>query len=116
MSSEMHTVSIAQEAVATERHNFLLGLQQYATQIQRGITVFLQVAQEANVRSDVRLGDLANLLATDTEMTVDTDPTKDYGAAQEHSSLIQGYHSKKESGDSPALDDQPKAMEGKSPT
>ena len=112
----MHTVSITQEAEAIERHDFLLGLQQYATQFQRGITILLQVAQESNVRSDVRLSDIASLLATDTEMAVDMDPTKDYGAAQEDGSLDQGYHAKKENSDSPALDDQPKAVEGNSPT
>lgn len=87
----MHHVSKTQEAEAAERQEFLLKLQQYGTQIQSGISFFLQLARESNIRNDARLGDLTDSLAADLGISTDVDPPQENGAAQDHGSLVQDY-------------------------
>ena len=115
VSSEVSKVSKSHEAEVVERQKFLLGLQQYGTQIQRGISVFLQVAQEANIRSDAGLDDLANSLAEDNRVPIRADPTEKDEAVQYDASLIQGQNTKRNVDDLHTVDGQPVAMQGNHP-
>ena len=86
----MCKVSESHETEVAERQSFLLGLQQYGSQIQRGISVLLQVAQEANIRSDAGLDDLADSLAEDNRLPTSTDPIENDQGVQCNVSLVKG--------------------------
>lgn len=116
VSSEVQHVSKTQEAEAAERQEFLLKLQQYATQIQTGISFFLQLAREANIRSDARLGDLTNSLAADMGISTKADPSQQNGAAEHHGSLVQEYGEKDTEGSFHAVGEQLGARHSSSST
>ena len=73
VSSEVHQVRNTYEAEAADRRLFLLRIRQYMTELQRGTSAYLQLAQEANIRSDARLGDLADSLAADLKVDIDVE-------------------------------------------
>ena len=112
VSSQVGKVSKSHEVEAAERQSFLLGLQQYGTQIQRGISVLLQVAQEANVRSDVGLDNLAISMAEDNQVPISADPTEKDKAVQYNDSLVQRQSTKRNVDDLRTVDGQPVAMQG----
>lgn len=106
----MCKVSKSQGIEAAERQNFLFGLQQYGSQIQRGISVLLQIVQETNVRSDANLDDLANSLTEDNRVPVSAD-TIEKGVINHDISLVQGLGARTDE-DSCTMDGQPVAMQG----
>ena len=112
INSEVCNVSKSHKAEAAERQSFLLGLQQYGTQIQRGISVLLQITQEANIRSDAGLDDLANSLADDNRVPISADPTEKNEPVQYDYSLIQGQSKNRDVDDLHTMDGQPVAMQG----
>ena len=112
VSSEVCKVSKSHEAEAAERQGFLLGLQQYGSQIQRGISVLLQVAQEANIRSDAGLDDLALSIAEDNRIPISADPTEKDEAVQGDDSLVQRQSTKRNVDALRTVDGQPVAMQG----
>ena len=112
VSSQVSKVSKSHEVEAAERQTFLLGLQQYGTQIQRGISALLQVAQEANIRSDAGLDNLAISMAEDNRVLVSADPTEKDKAVQHESSLVQGQGAKRDVDDLRTVDGQLVAMQG----
>lgn len=114
VSLEVHHVSKMQEVEAAERQDFLLKLQQYATQIQSGISFFLQLAQESNIRSDARLGDLTDSLSADVCISTEGDFRQENGATQGHGSLVQDYGDKDTEGGIHAVAKQPGARHGSS--
>ena len=112
VSSEVCKVSKSHEVEAAERQNFLLGLQQYGTQIQRGISVLLQVAQEANIRSDAGLDNLAISLAEDNRVPISADPTEKDEVVQCDDSLVRRQSTKRSVDGLRTMDAQPVAMPG----
>ena len=111
LSFEVHKVSRSHEAEAVERQIFLLELQRYATQMQKGVNSLLQVAQEANVLSDLRLGNIAHSMTPDMQIPVETDPTPTYEAAKDHDHLSQDHAGLYTYGDQPDLDERPQAWQ-----
>ena len=59
----MHHISERYDGEVDERRAFSAKLQQYISDLQRGTGVYLQLAQQANIRSDAQPGDLADSLA-----------------------------------------------------
>lgn len=113
VSSEVCKVSKSHETEAAERQSFLLGLQQYGSQIQRSISVLLQVAREANVRSDAGLDDLADVLAEENRIPITADPTEKKEAVQCDVSLVQGQSTKRDVADLRTVEGPPVVMQGK---
>ena len=108
----MCKVSKSHEVEAAERQSFLLGLQQYGNQIQRGISVLLQVAQEANIRSDASLDNMAVYMAVDNQVPISADPTEKDDAVQYEDSLVRRQSTKRNTDDLRTVDGQPVAMQG----
>ena len=105
--------SKSHEGEAAERQSFLLELQQYGSQMQKGISVLLQIAKEANIRSDAGLDDLATSLAEDNPLPISVEPTEKDEAVQYEGSLVQGQSTKTDVDDLRTVDGQPVAMQGK---
>ena len=112
----MHQVSRTHEAEAAERQDVLLKLQQYVAQLQKGIGFYLQLAQEANIRSDARLGDLANSLAADSGVAFEANLAPENETAQYNGSLRQDCDLRETSRDSSAVDEQPETLQDNSPS
>ena len=113
VSSEMCKVSKSHEGEAAQRQKFLLELQQYGSQMQKGISALLQIAKEANIRSDAGLDDLATSLAEDNPLPISAEPTEKDEAGQYEGSLVQGQSTKTDVDDLRTVDGQPVAMQGK---
>ena len=112
VSAEVCKVSKSHKTEVAERQSFLLGLQQYGSQIERGINVFLQIAQEKNVRSDASLDDLANSLVEDNRVPFDMNPTEKDEAIQTDGSFIQPQSTERDVDNVHTVDGQPVAMQG----
>ena len=109
----MWKFSKSHEGEAAERQHFLLELQQYGSQMQKGISVLLQIAKEANIRSDAGLDDLATSLAEDNPVPISWEPTEKDETVQYEGSLVQGQSTKTDVDDLRTVDGQLVAMQGK---
>ena len=113
VSSEMCKVSKSHETEVAERQTFLLGLQQYGSQIQRGISLLLHIAQEVNSRSDAGLDHVANSLTEDNRMPTSADRRERDENVQNNVSLVQVPGAKRDLDKLHTVDGQPVAMQGK---
>ena len=89
VSSEVHQVRNTYEAEAADRRLFLLRIQQYMTELQRGTSAYLQLAHEANIRSDARLGDLADSLAADLKIDLGVEVAQKSKESEDSDSISQ---------------------------
>ena len=112
VSSEVCKVSKLHETEAAQRQNFLLGLQQYGFQIQKGISVLLQVAQEANVRNDTSLDNMANSLNEASPALNSADPTEKDESVQYDVSLVRDQIEKRDVAGLRTEDGEPITMQG----
>ena len=65
VSLEVHELHQSHVTEVRDRQQFLTTLQQYIVDLQRGTSSYLQLANEAHIRSDSRLNNMAESLAAD---------------------------------------------------
>lgn len=106
VSLETHQVKTSEEDETAQHQNFLVKLQEYRSELRRGTGLYLQLAQEPNIRSDARLSDLTDSLATDIRTTVDADlAQEDRGYRDGSPSLQDGHPRESDNGLSGANDE-----------
>lgn len=65
ISLDVREINAAKEAEKAEREGFLSNLQQLTTVFQKRKSDFIQLAADFHIRSDARLSDLSESLATE---------------------------------------------------
>ena len=104
---EVHEVHQQYQAEATERHQFLDKLEQYLSVLQKGTAQYLQLANEAHIRSEARLSDVTESLASDlssasydgtSKATLDSETHDTDNPASIDSGSVEGGPSHEDSG------------------